>query len=128
MNKELKEMIKKQYETDSRDFEPIKKILDMFSYTTEDNDKALVTAASEKLADIFTIEVLKSMDRHIVPTSVLQLMLSANTVSDYEILNAIQTMSEEDVDPYIILMMAVELGDGSEILITNIREAYDETD
>lgn len=130
MEKKLKEMITKQYEDESQYSESIKMALNSFSYyaDAEERDKALMAAVGEKLAEVFTIEVLKGMDQCFVLEDIFEQMILANTISSYEILNAFQAIGEEGLPPITVLMVSAELCDGSEILIANIREAYDETD
>lgn len=85
MNKELKEMIEKLDHTDPKDVdtdtELLGKVMEMFSDITESENNALIAAAGEKLADVFTLDTLKDMDQHFITSEVLSLLISANTVS-----------------------------------------------
>lgn len=94
----------------------------MFSSITKEEYNALITSAGEKLADVFTLDTLKGMDQHFITTGTLNLLMSANTVSGYEIIGAFQTLSEDDLPPIIILMFNLKLCDGSEIIVINVRE------
>lgn len=127
MNKEINEMIKELVENNSDDVEPLIKVVNMFSHTTDEENDALIAAARGKLADIFTIEVLKDMDQHLVSTDVLNLLLSAKTVYGYDITGAFQVLNEEDSPSLFILMIIIQVCDGSEILVINIQEVPNET-
>lgn len=131
MNKELIEIIKTLNDTNSKDIESdtesLRKIMGMFSSVTEEDNNALITAASEELANVFTLDTLKDMDQHFITTETLSLMISANTVSSYKIIGAFQTLSENNLPPLIVLMFSLDLCDGSEIIVINVREETNET-
>lgn len=130
MNKELIEKIEK-LNKDSKDIESdiesLREVINMFSSTTEAENNALISAVGEKLADVFTIDVLKGMDQHFVTTETFNLLVFANTVSSYEIIGAFQTVNDDDLPPLIVLMFSLELCDGSEIIIINVQEDMNET-
>lgn len=130
MNKELKEIIETLNDTDSKDIESdtvsLRKIMGTFSSIIEEENNALITAAGEKLADVFTLDTLKKMDQHFITTETLNLLISANTVSSYEIIGAFQTLSEDNLPPLIVLIFSLELCDGNEIIIINVREETNE--
>lgn len=132
MNKELKEIIEKLNNTDSKeielDAESLRKVMGMFSVVTEAENHALITAASEKLAEVFTLDTLKSMDQRFIPTEMLNLLISANTVSSYDIISAFQALSEDDLPPLIVLMFSLKLCDDSEIIVIDVQEEEDEAD
>ena len=130
MNKELQEMIEKLDSTDSKDMESdtesLRKVMGMFSGITEAENNALIAAAGEKLADVFSLDTLRDMDQHFITTETLSLLVSANTVSSYEIIGAFQTVNEDDLPPLVILMFSIKLYDGSEIIVINVREETNE--
>lgn len=101
-------------------------IIDKFFPTTEEENNALMLAARKKLADVFTVNMLKNMDQHFLSSEIMPLLLSAETISDYDVVGAYYTTSEECLPQLLIQVIAIQLCDGSEIHVINIQEEQNE--
>lgn len=113
-------MIKEFNESGSKEMDRLIRIVDSFLFTTEEKNDALMLATRKKLAEVFTIDRLKSMDQCFLLAKIMPLLLSAETVSDYNVNEYIVT--EDEQFPFYIQLYTIQLCDKSEIHIINIQE------
>lgn len=123
----MKEMIQEFNKNSTMEIDTLEGLIDQFSSTTEEENAALISAARKKLSDVFTIELLKKMDQHFLSSEIMPLLLSAETVSSYDVACAYYTASEDGISPLFIQVIAIQLCDSSEIHVINIQEEQNET-
>lgn len=125
LSNEIKDMIANFNQSETKEMDILMDIVDKFSFTTEEENNELMLEARKKVAEIFTIDVLKSLDQRFLLSKTMPLLLSAETVSDYEVNEYVTT--EDNRSPLRVRISTIQLCDYSEINIINIQEEPNET-
>lgn len=125
LSNEIKDMITEFNQSETKEMDILMNIVDKFSFTTEKENNELMLEARKKVAEIFTIDVLKSLDQHFLLSKIMPLLLSAETVSDYEVNEYVTT--EDGQSPLRVRIFTIQLCDYSTINIINIQEELNET-
>lgn len=127
MKRELEELIQKlnaaESDTDQdAAVQDLAKTIDLFSSDSEKVNNSMVDAAKEKLAEVFSLSALKSMNQCFVSDDFLLYAMHSSTVKDSKCLFACNIETGEENMECSLSFYRLTLTDGTDIYLANAQE------